>query len=72
MKGSAAPNKERELLAALTKPGRETEEAIELGRRAEYIRSPMKVSHNSRMISMIDSQVVRRMGEEVIGEERNL
>lgn len=55
MKGSAAPNKDRELLAALTKPGKETEEAIELGRRVEYIRSPMKVSQNSRMISMIDS-----------------
>lgn len=54
MKGSAAPNNARELLAALIKSGKDAEVEIEVGSKVEYIRSPKKVSHNSRMISMIN------------------
>lgn len=52
MKGSEAPNRESELLAALTKAGKEACDDSEVGSKAEYMRSPMKVSHTSRMISM--------------------
>lgn len=54
MKGSAAPNNARELLAALIKPGKDADVEMEVGSRVEYIRSPRNVSHNSRMISMIN------------------
>lgn len=51
--GLEAPNRDKELLAALVKPGNETVEESDRGSRAEYTRSPMKVSQISRTISMV-------------------
>jgi len=44
---------DRVLLATLVKPGTVAEEDSEVGRSAEYRRSPMKVSQISRAISMV-------------------
>ena len=51
------------LLAALAKAGSETEEESDAGRTAEYRRSPMKVSHSSRMISIVTKLGKRRGGD---------
>ena len=45
-------------MAALAKPGTETEEESETGKSAEYMRSPIKVSQISRAISMVYVVVV--------------
>lgn len=45
-------------MAALAKAGIETEDDNETGRRAEYMRSPMKVSQISRAISIAVAAVV--------------
>lgn len=48
-----APKSDRVLLATLVKPGMVIEEDSEVGRSAEYKRSPIKVSQISRAISMV-------------------